>query len=182
MEAVNKIQLLQTLEDQVEAHLQTAVGTFQNLPENKLLLPAANGGWSVAQCLEHLNYYGNFYLPHVQNGLKKAESVPDSVTFKSTWLGSYFTKMMNPTTGKKKMKAFKEYNPPENLDARQTVAEFIRQQEMLLTLLRKSHSADLNKIRIPVSIAKFIKLKAGDVFQFLIAHNERHLQQAKRNL
>jgi hypothetical protein len=42
--------------------------------------------------------------------------------------------------------------------------------------------ANLNTIKIPISIVPFIKLKLGDTFQFIITHNERHIEQAKRNI
>lgn len=90
--------------------------------------------------------------------------------------------MMNPQTGKKRYKAFKEYIPPAALDAHAVVAEFINQQETLLALIEQSRNVDLNKVKIPVSIARFIRLRLGDVFQFIIAHDERHLQQAGRNI
>ena len=69
-----------------------------------------------------------------------------------------------------------------DLDAAAVVAEFIQQQEVLLACLAQSRQADLNAIKIPLSISRWIKLRLGDVLQFLIAHNERHLLQAKRNL
>jgi hypothetical protein len=43
-------------------------------------------------------------------------------------------------------------------------------------------NTDLNKIKIPISLTNLIKLKLGDVFQFIITHNERHLAQALGNL
>jgi hypothetical protein len=88
--------------------------------------------------------------------------------------------MMQP--GKGKMKTFKEYTPPPSLDAHAVVAEFVQQQETLLGCLRQAHNANLNAIRVPISITKFIRLKLGDVLQFVIMHNERHLLQAKRNI
>ncbi|MFT3948440.1 MAG: DinB family protein [Agriterribacter sp.] len=89
--------------------------------------------------------------------------------------------MMEPETGKKKMKAFKKYNPPPQLDAPAVVAEFIQQQEKLLMLLSKASSANLDA-RIPISLTPLIRLKLGDVFQFVIVHDERHVQQAQRNV
>src|SRR5688572_19905330 len=121
MEAVTKEIMLQSLENTVESHLQEAIKLFQNLSENTLLKASETGGWSIAQCLEHLNYYGNFYLNHLKRGLKHAEGKPNSERFKSSWLGNYFTKMMDPKTGSKKMKAFKEYSPPATLDAHKVV-------------------------------------------------------------
>ena len=180
MAGINQQTLLDSLEEQVERHLQEAVRVFQNLPESTLLRPAPDGGWSIAQCLDHLNSYGHYYLPQLEKGL--AQSTSAGGTFKSTWLGSYFTQMMNPQTGTRKYKAFKDYTPERALDAPAVVAEFIRQQEVLLRYFARARTADLNAVWIPVSIFRWVKLKLGDVLQFLIAHNERHLQQALRHL
>jgi hypothetical protein len=62
------------------------------------------------------------------------------------------------------------------------VSEFLDQQEKLLQYLKQARNYNINKIKIPISIAKFIKLNLGDVFQFIVAHDERHIQQANRNL
>jgi hypothetical protein len=181
MNPVKKEDVLQLLESKVEEHLQEAIRVFQNLDDKTLLRPSASGGWSIAQCLEHLNSYGHYYLPCIQKALEKSSNhFPPE--FKSTWLGNYFTKLMDPSSGKKKFKAFKDHIPSVHLEASEVVAEFIRQQELLLQYLRRARTADLNSPAIPISIFKWIKLKPGDVLQFVIAHNERHLQQARRNL
>ena len=180
MKSEDKSQLLNTLETTVNKHLQQAL-LLQNKHTDVLLKPAAGGGWSIAQCLEHLNRYGNYYLPAIQGQIAKSKRQSSIGTFTSTWLGRYFTNMMNPQTGKKKYKAFKEYIPHAALDAHAVVAEFISQQEKLLALIEQSRNVDLNKVKIPISIARFIRLRLGDVFQFIIAHDERHLQQAARN-
>lgn len=180
MKPVNKAQLLAALEQKVESHRQEAVGVFQNLSVPQLLQPATDGGWSVAQCLEHLNRYGHYYLPHIQTGLGQPLSQPAPATFRSTWLGHYFTRTMDPATNQKKYKAFKNYNPAPALDAPAVVAEFIQQQETLLTYLRQARTADLDAVKVPISVSKWIKLKLGDVLQFVIAHNERHVIQARR--
>lgn len=181
MDKVDKIQLIESLENKVEMHLQIAIHTFQNLSETVLLQMPDIGGWSIAQCFEHLNSYGRYYLPQIKTALAKNPESSFSNTFKSTWLGNYFTKMMLPSNTKK-YKAFKDHTPPVELDAHAVLAEFIEQQEMLLNYLKQAREVDLDKIRIPISITKWIKLKSGDVFQFMIAHDERHIQQAKRVL
>ena len=172
--------LIDSLEGQVENHINEAVRIFQNLSQEELMKPAANGGWSIAQCLWHLNSYGDYYLPQIKSGL--AKNYPGNLEFKSTWLGSYFTRIMQPGARMKKYKAFKNHVPPIEMDAAKVVAEFIHQQEQLLKYLKEARQTDMNRVRIPISIFKWIKLKLGDVFQFIITHDERHLQQAKRNL
>ena len=173
-------QLVSTLEDQVETHISDAVKIFQNLSAEELLKPAANGGWSIAQCLWHLNSYGDYYLPKIKSRL--AKNYPANPNFKSTWLGSYFTRIMQPGVQMKKYKAFKDHVPAVELDAQNVVAEFIQQQEQLLSYLKQARQTDMNRVRISISLMSWIKLKLGDVFQFIIAHDERHMQQAKRNL
>jgi hypothetical protein len=181
IKSLNTIQLIESLENKVEKHLQIAIHTFQNLNEDTLLQVPDNGGWSIAQCFEHLNSYGRYYLTQINISLDNDLEKLLSTTFKGSWIGTYFTKMMLPSNTKK-YKAFKDHIPPANLNAHAVLAEFIEQQENLLNYLKQARSIDLDKIRVPISIAKWIKLKLGDVFQFMITHDERHIQQAQRVL
>lgn len=179
---MEKLLLLSQLEIQVESHLQQAIQKYQNLSDELLLKPSSSGGWSIAQCLEHLNSYGVYYLPLFENGLATSQDDLSVETIKSTWLGKLAIDSMNPEKGKKKFKAMKGHIPERVLDAKTVVAEFINQQEQVLQILRTSKNKCIQQIKIPISIAKFLKLHLADALQFLIIHNERHIQQANRNL
>lgn len=178
---MDKISLLNQLENQVENHLQQVLTKFQNASNAQLLKPSNTGGWSIAQCLEHLNTYGNYYLPLFEKGLSESPDKPEANVIKSSWLGRKSIESMNPETGKKKFKALKKHIPVPDLDTQAVVAEFINHQERLLQIIRLAKSKDLQQIKISISIAKFLKLNLGDALQFLIVHNERHIQQANRN-
>jgi hypothetical protein len=181
MKRISKTLLLDQLETRIEQHLKTVISSFQNRSEAELLKPAANGGWSIAQCLEHLNSYGRYYLPAIEKGIHTSKNTAAPI-FKSSWLGAYFTRLMEPGAKSKAMKSPKEHKPQPDLDAAKVIAEFIEQQELLLTLIRRAGAKDIGRIRISISIAQWIKLKLGDVFGFVVAHNERHIQQAMRNV
>lgn len=181
MKSIDSSSLIYNLEARIEASITLAVTTFQNVDTTTLLQPSNTGGWSIAQCLEHLNSYGDFYLPHIKKSLDNAAKQHSNTSFKSSWLGNYFTQMMLPNSGKK-YPAMKKHMPKKDLDAHAVVAEFIHQQELLLSYLVIAKGKDLNTIKIPLSISRFLKLKIGDVFQFIVAHNERHLIQAQRNI
>ncbi|TDH25537.1 hypothetical protein EXU57_12575 [Segetibacter sp. 3557_3] len=101
--------------------------------------------------------------------------------FTPGWLGDYFTRSMRPKAdGKlKKMQAPKGHQPGLNLDGEAVINEFREQQQQLLNLLERAKTTDLNAVKVPISIARFIKLKLGDVFMFFVAHNERHIKQAQ---
>ncbi len=174
-------ELLRTLSNRVEEQIKLAVEKFQNLPEAALKTPAANGGWSAAQCLEHLNTYGVHYLPAIEKGILSNQGMPGNAAFRNSRLGQYFSDLMKPNSGSK-MKAAAKHVPAFDIDTYSVVAEFIRQQETMLRLLRKAENTDLNNIKIPISISTLIKLPLGDVFQFIVAHDTRHILQAMKVL
>ena len=68
----------------------------------------------------------------------------------------------------------KAYAPPRDHEAHAIVAELSSNRRYCWRCCR-GHG-------VPISIATFIRLRLGDVFAFLIAHDERHMQQALRNL
>lgn len=181
MSQINKQLLLAELEAQTESHLSIAIEILQNLSEESLSKPASNGGWSIAQVMAHLNSYGDFYLPTISNKIKSA-SPSETKLYVGSLLGTYFRDLMNPDKNNSKFKAFQKHTPDIGVDPANTIATFISQEEKLLELIRKSVYYDIQKIKIPLSITNLIQLRLGDVFQFIVAHNERHIRQAKRNL
>lgn len=179
--------LLDQLHDRTEQFLQKAVSEWQMLPPEALLHQPAPGAWSAAQCLEHLNIYGRFYLPAIENAIRNGKTSGQEAEkhFRSGWLGAYFTQLMQPKPDgalKSKMKAPKNAVPAPQPDAQAMLAEFIDQQETMLRLLRDAGEVNLNTLRVPISLSPWIRLKLGDTFGFVIAHIERHLLQAERAL
>lgn len=176
--------LLDNLYQKTESFLDKAVRDWQLLPVRELNKQPAPNAWNAAQCLEHLNVYGRHYLPEIEKAIEKAEK-PAATTFKSGWLGDYFYNLMLPNNEgglKSKMNAPKNAIPPTDLDARAVLAEFIEQQEQLLILIERARQVDLASVRVPISLSKWIRLKLGDTFLFLVAHLERHVLQLERAL
>ncbi|MFM7022373.1 MAG: hypothetical protein ACKOXB_05295 [Flavobacteriales bacterium] len=56
------------------------------------------------------------------------------------------------------------------------------QQKQTLELLEAAGKVDLKKVKTSVSISKFIRLRLGDTFRFVIYHNQRHIAQAQKVL
>lgn len=136
------------------------------------------GSWSVLECLEHLNLYGNFYLPEISTKINTSKTKRKE-QFKSGLLGGYFAKtMLHPA----KIKTFKAMNPIySNLD-NSTLKTFMEQQYKTLEILDLAHNVDLNKVKTSISISSFIKLRLGDTLRVVIYHNKRHILQAQRVL
>jgi uncharacterized damage-inducible protein DinB len=170
---------IEKLELELEAQLQEALKVFQNLPEDTLIKSAANGGWSIAECFEHLNTYAEFYQPRIRKALAGNKPINFQVSFNHSWIGQYFITMMDASKSKKKYKAIKKHRPMAIKNPHEVLAKFIQHLEDLVELLKAAHSKELQKIKISTSLSSFIKMNAGDTLQFLLTHNRRHINQAK---
>lgn len=178
MKSFNSNTLVESLQDDVRQIILRA-NKLEHLPVELLQQQPAPDKWSVAQVLEHLCIYSRYYLTAIESKLHRSQSGPGNI-FTPGWLGNYFTRIMKPTgdhTISKKMKAPKNALPSAQPDAGEVLKEFILHQHHLLNLLAIAKTANLNHIRIPTSLNKFITLKLGDTFRFFIAHEQRHFIQ-----
>lgn len=166
------------IQSQIEQTRQilNQVEKLKNLDLHTLTWKANKTSWSILECLEHLNLYGDFYLPAIENKTKNSKT-PSEFEFKSGFLGNYFAKSMLPKEQLNKMKTFKDKNPLNAALDKTVIDKFINQQIKLLDLLNQSRNVSLNKVKIQTSISSFVRIKLGDTFQFLINHIIRHLKQ-----
>ncbi len=94
MKTINSNVLLENLQGHVRTLLATT-GQLSQQSTTLLELPRPDGGWSVAQVLEHLNIYCRYYIPAIESRLHMHQTMP-ARDFKPGWLGNYFTSLMQP--------------------------------------------------------------------------------------
>lgn len=159
------------------------VQSFKKLELDQLNFKKEETTWSILECIEHLNLYGDFYLPEIEKRMNAGEKSNKKLIFKSGVLGNYFANSMKEKNGKiKKMKTFEDKNPIHSQLTVTTLDRFIKQQERLVELLNIARDINLTKTKNAITISKIIKLRLGDTFRFLIFHIERHVNQAERVL
>ena len=181
MKTQNKAKLIYELQNEVRRQSEIVRTQFQGLDNDKLLKITDEGGWSVVQNLEHLNLYYEYYNPAIAHSLKQTNKDSNAATFTSGWLGNYFTNSMD-YRGKGKVKAFKDYIPKEDLNSKDVMGKFLANQEEMIRLLDEAKEFNLTKIKTAISLTKWITMRLGDVFQFVIMHNERHIVQAQSRI
>ena len=170
--------------NQLESDVRQLIAAAEHLRQAdsiKLAYPPEEGKWSAAQAIEHLNMYSRYYLPAIE---KAMVHIPKEVNawFVPGFFGNYFTKMMMPKNVyeiKNKMKTPKAYRPGRGVNVEGVFKEFFDHQNKLLQLLETARKRNLEQVRVPISISKLIRLKLGDTFRFLIAHEQRHMIQAR---
>lgn len=153
---------------------------FTALPLALLNQRPAPASWSILECLEHVNRYSRYYIPALDRALQLPYHTPALLAeVRYSWLGRKSVKIVHPTTAKKNV-ALKRMNPLGNLLDWHVLTEFDQYQFQLLDLLARARGFDLNRAVVPVEFFRLLKLRLGECLEFVVVHQQRHLQQAQR--
>lgn len=140
--------------------------------------------WSAAQCLEHLNIVGGYYLPNLKSTLRLAQAKGSAAgkRVRSGWLGRYFTKtaQRNNGLGEELLRRPKEFAPTGVRLTGTVVEAFNRQLDELLRLLLLARQVDAGAVRIPNPLYPWLRLRLTDVLEALVTHLRRYVQQAEQ--
>ena len=122
---------------------------------------------------------------YIRGMLSRVTLAPDVKveSYRSGWLGDWlYNRIMPRSDGS----VFRIPSPrrlhvsKEGLDGHDEVQRFLQQCDALDDILHHVSTKDLQGIRIPFSLSRFVRLRLGDMLRYLVAHNERHLLQAHR--
>lgn len=177
-----KIAKEQLLEELIEGTRQVLNATekFKELSDPQLNQKPNSRSWSILECIEHLRRYGDYYIPEISLQVSKGKSAGPEQVFRSGWLGNYFVKMMQPKKKANPMKTMDPMDPAGSDLDRKVLDQFTDQQKEFLDLLDKCRKADLIKTKTGVTFSGMLKIRLGDTLRFNVAHNLRHIAQAKR--
>lgn len=172
--------LLAELIEYTRQHINQ-VEQLKQQSEAELNWKANTNSWSALEAIEHLNLYGDFYLPEIAKRISESKHQAEA-QFKAGFLGNYFANMMLPRAKPNNMKTFSDKNPNGSKLDSQVLDRFLEQQHRMLELLKQARQVSLTKTKTGITISSWIKLRLGDTFRVVIYHNERHVQQAYRVL
>lgn len=173
--------LISNLQELTSSFIATAE-SYRALGQETLNARPHPEAWSILECLEHLNRYGDFYLPELEEKLLRAKQRSKDLPFKSGWFGEKPVQDMLPKDDQvRKMKTFSSKDPAGSALSLTTIDRFIKQQKQMLHLLEQAKGADLRSVNTRITLP-VIKFKLGTTFRFVIYHNERHIWQANKTL
>ncbi len=166
-----------------ERNIQLLKTRFDSYSPQQLSWKPDAETWSIEEIFAHLNAYSRYYHVAFQSKMETTrfktptESFSSSPLGKSAWISM---KLGNAKNVKRKFNSPKSFDPshfPELVHAN-TLEELKSLQYELLHLLEKVITVNLKKVKVPISISKWIRLRLGDALLFVTYHNERHFQQA----
>ena len=147
----------------------------------------ASASWSVAECIEHLNVTARIYLPALDEGIASAirAGVYGNGPYTYNVLGRLMVRSMEPPP-LFRFKAPVIFAPPAAAQPQRArgeiMAGFRGYQVQYIDRLRQANGVDLAKAKVVSPVNRFLHISLGSGFALQIAHERRHLWQARQLL
>jgi len=137
----------------------------------------AGGGWSIAECFEHLNMTTRAFLPRWREALAKAP--PRRGSYKTDLWGKLLVWTLEPppkfrmptTPGFARIEA-----PPDE----QVLPAFLACQEELVAVLASARDLALDRVKVRSPFQEKMQYSVWSSFRITASHQRRHLWQAER--
>ena len=149
----------------------------------ELTRPAPGGGWSVAECLDHVAVTAEKYIPVMRQALEtgRAEGITGDGPFQYGFLARTFLWILEPPV-RMRVKAPGAFTPRSQPEITAALCAFETQHGELQKLLLLADGLDLAAIRVVSPANEKMKFPVGAAIGILTAHARRHLWQARRAL
>ena len=172
-------ELLTHLEAELRAALLDIRTHFAPLGQETLRLRSAQDSWNILECLAHLNQYADDYIPGINRAIHRAKArrwaPADAVRY--TARGRRLLRRADPQRTKL-FKTGKRYNFGHQPIEPEVIKSLIIKCEQLLRILQSAKEVDLNRPSVEKVNAWFGKYTLGNLLEFIVLHQRRHLQQA----
>ena len=170
---------LQSLIDQIDTCESEAERLLADMGDDDINAAPPYGGWSVAQCLEHLALMNDFYLRGWHEAVQEATSGKRG-PFKGlrpTFIGQWFARSLEPPV-KMKSKAIAAVRPGARFSRDEILARYRDSHDGYRRLVRSAATVDVNRIVRPNAIVNTVRMRLATVLLVIPAHDRRHLWQA----
>lgn len=162
--------------------IQTTVTVaFGGLSVQQINWKPSAGEWSIAQCLEHLMMLNTPYFRIIEDALS-AKHRP-TLLARAPLLPAFFGRLVLSSVqpeAKQKVKARPAFAPSSTPIDLGILVRFSTHQEELIRLMKASAARPIGKIIITSAVSPYVTYSLLNAYRILVAHEQRHLQQAER--
>lgn len=168
---------------QIEAIKQDARALTAGLSHDQFNSRPAPQRWSVAECLDHLNAIRKV-LPAIDRTVEEAErrGLRSPGPFHYGWLARFTVRSMEPPP-RFRMRTVRMLLPRDvPLQRDDVLREFLELRDQLAERVRRADGLDLKRAIVVSPVSRLVRLPLAAYFAFLLAHDRRHLWQARQVL
>lgn len=141
---------------------------------------ADDGGWSAAECLDHLNLSTEDSIRRIREAIEESEQRPARREEKLTLVGRLILRNMEPPI-RRRYTAAATVVPaatPGRVDI--LLGRFEQLHGQLVRLLEETDALDRMRIKVTLADYEWLRPTLFDTFCIIGAHDRRHLWQAER--
>ena len=159
----------------------------ESLDEERWNTRPATTGWSVAECVAHLNLTSEAYLPRLREGLTQARALggPARGRYRLDPMGAIIALATGPLP---RIGAYRfgrastapAFVPSGALPRDHLLAEFDRLQEEQISLALQAEGLPLGQVKIASPFDPRVRYNLYSCFVILPRHQRRHVEQAER--
>ena len=173
--------LLDELVKGFEAVGRDVAALIDGLTDAQLNWCPSEGRWSIAECIAHLTVSGNLYFEPLDRAIRRGtdRAMFGGRDFQPTRIGRWLVAQMEPPP-KHRSKTFRKIIPQRVESGARLAREFEAMHAGLIDRVRRSTSLDLSRVKLRSPLVPLLRLSLGTWFQFLLAHERRHLWQARQ--
>lgn len=176
MAKLNKEEFINTMLQKISNQINF-VEDLSNKPDEELNSKPTPKAWNALECVDHMNrlllLYTNQLLP-----MELDHDFEDTVSIGMK--GRFFAEGMRPK-GEKisyKMSTAKVFTPSKT--NKQSLDDFKRTLESAQKFLEVNRNKKWKGKKVTSALGPLVKFNIAEAFNFLLAHNERHILQAQR--
>jgi hypothetical protein len=172
---------LRALLDQIDECERRAEQLVAGVDDAALNQTPPSGGWSVAQCIQHLTLMNDFYLRGWRESVDELRGRGGRMFngLRPTPIGRWFARSMEPPV-KMKAKAIGAVTPPSTIPRAGLVEAYKASHDVYRGLVEAAAHVDVNRVVRPNAIVPAVKMRLATVLLIIPAHDRRHLWQAER--
>ena len=174
---------LASMLDQIEAIKREGQAVTAGLRDDQLNWHPAKDSWSIAECLQHLNVGVTKTLPAfdraIAEGRGKNQLAPGP--FRYGWFSRMMVASMEPPP-KFRMKSPRliRVSLGGTYRGADLLPQFAAVRDQLAERVRRADGLDLAHVRTISPVNRLLRMPLGAYFDFIIAHDRRHLWQARQ--
>jgi len=143
----------------------------------------AEGSWSAAECVAHLNLTSKAYQPILVEGIARARAIGGGAPrrFRKGLVGWMVWKAAGPT-GRSRFKTAPSFVPTSQLPRTELLREFEAHQAEQVARVEEADGLPIHAVRVTSPFDPRAKYSLYAAFTILSGHQLRHLGQAERAL
>jgi hypothetical protein len=172
---------LQAILNELDRTDQEARQLVSELSEAQVNWRPSPTGWSVAQCLAHLEQMNSVLTAALRTAVRQADkgSGMPRKPIQPGWFGRWFIGQMEGPP-RRKMKTPRQGIPEAHKSGEEILRAFIAAHDELRSLVHEARDLDLNRIRFRNPFIGFLRYSVGTALLVIGAHDRRHLWQARQ--